>query len=63
MHVTTKPGADGTTHVTLRDEEGHFIDVTHMSPFVFELFLACCRSMTEAEAFFLILDEHQQEAA
>lgn len=63
MHVTTHPGAEGATHVTLRNDDGTGIDAMNMSPFIFELFLACCQSMTEPEAFVFTRDGKQQEVA
>ncbi|WP_456267682.1 hypothetical protein M1D97_10470 [Kushneria sp. AK178] len=63
MHVTTHPGAEGATHVTLRDDDGNGVDALNMSPFIFELFLAYCQTMTEREAFVFTRDGKQQEAA
>lgn len=63
MHATTHSYASGATHVTLRDSSGRGIDSMNMSPFAFEVFLAATQRMSDAEAFHLVRDEMQREAA
>lgn len=63
MHATTHTYTSGATHVTLRDSSGRGIDSMNMSPAAFETYLGARERMSDAEAFYLVRDDLNQEAA